>query len=107
MEREFGVRAKLGSLKWLTKKRSQNQLTVKENISGKQVEEVNTAIARFISIPIEEGDGFEFEDRIKGGVIPDEFIPSVEDGVREAMEVGILAGFPYRGEGNPSGWILS
>jgi elongation factor G len=38
-------------------------------------------------------DDFEFIDSIKGGVIPNEFIPAVEDGVREAMERGIVAGF--------------
>ncbi|MDD2323903.1 MAG: elongation factor G, partial [Bacteroidales bacterium] len=41
-----------------------------------------------------EGKGFEFVDRIKGGVIPNEFIPSVEKGIRKTMEQGILAGFP-------------
>ena len=39
-------------------------------------------------------DHFEFIDSIKGGVIPQEFIPAVEKGVREATERGILAGFP-------------
>lgn len=41
-----------------------------------------------------EGKGFEFVDRIKGGVIPNEFIPSVEKGIKKTMEQGILAGFP-------------
>ncbi len=44
--------------------------------------------------PMEPGSGFVFEDHIVGGVIPKEFIPSVEKGVREAMETGILAGYP-------------
>jgi elongation factor G len=41
--------------------------------------------------------GFEFVDKIKGGVIPSSFIPAVEKGVREAMESGVLAGYPVRG----------
>ena len=41
--------------------------------------------------------GFEFVDQIKGGVIPGSFIPAVERGVREAMEQGVLGGFPVRG----------
>jgi elongation factor G len=41
--------------------------------------------------------GFEFVDNIKGGVIPSSFIPAVEKGVREAMESGVLAGYPVRG----------
>jgi len=44
--------------------------------------------------PLEPGKGFEFVDEIKGGVIPKEFIPAVEDGVEGALEGGILAGFP-------------
>ncbi len=44
--------------------------------------------------PLQPGSGNEFVDEIKGGVIPKEFIPAVEDGVLEALEGGILAGFP-------------
>jgi elongation factor G len=44
--------------------------------------------------PLEPGKGFEFVDEIKGGVIPKEYIPAVEDGIVEALEGGILAGFP-------------
>jgi elongation factor G len=45
----------------------------------------------------ENHDGFEFVDAIKGGVIPSSFIPAVEKGVREAMEAGVLAGYPVQG----------
>jgi elongation factor G len=41
--------------------------------------------------------GFEFENKIKGGVIPSGFIPAVEKGVREAMDRGVVAGYPLRG----------
>ncbi len=44
--------------------------------------------------PLEEGAGFEFENDISGGVIPKEFIPSVEKGVRESLENGVIAGYP-------------
>jgi len=44
--------------------------------------------------PRERGQGFEFVDAIKGGIIPKEFIPAVEKGVKEAMEKGIIAGYP-------------
>jgi elongation factor G len=44
-----------------------------------------------------ENGGFEFVDQIKGGVIPNTFIPAVEKGVREAMEAGVLAGYPVQG----------
>ncbi len=44
--------------------------------------------------PAEPGSGVQFEDAIVGGVIPKEFIPAVEKGVREAAEGGVLAGYP-------------
>lgn len=44
--------------------------------------------------PLEPGSGFEFEDKIVGGVVPKEYIPAVEAGLREAMENGVLAGYP-------------
>ncbi len=44
--------------------------------------------------PLERGKGFEFVNAIVGGVIPKEFIPAVEAGVKEAMETGVIAGYP-------------
>jgi elongation factor G len=44
--------------------------------------------------PQERGDGFEFVDKIKGGVVPREYIPAVQKGVVEAMVSGIVAGYP-------------
>ena len=44
--------------------------------------------------PLPRGKGFEFIDAITGGVIPKEYIPAVEQGVREAIERGVLAGYP-------------
>ncbi len=47
--------------------------------------------------PLEAGTGFEFVDAIKGGVIPSGFIPAVEKGVLEAMQEGVVAGYPVKG----------
>ncbi|MCX7914590.1 MAG: elongation factor G, partial [Thermodesulfovibrionales bacterium] len=44
--------------------------------------------------PLGRGKGFEFANKIVGGVIPREFIPAVEKGIKEAMDVGVLAGYP-------------
>lgn len=44
--------------------------------------------------PLQRGEGFQFVDAVKGGTIPGQFIPAVEKGVRQALESGVLAGYP-------------
>jgi len=44
--------------------------------------------------PLKRGAGFEFVDQVKGGVIPNQFIPAVEKGVRQVLETGPIAGYP-------------
>ena len=44
--------------------------------------------------PNEEGKGYEFENAIVGGVIPKEYIPSIDKGIQEALETGVIAGYP-------------
>ena len=52
------------------------------------------AIANIEVEPLPHGGGFEYVDKIYGGAVPNQFIPSVEKGVRKAMEDGLVAGFP-------------
>ncbi|MDX6662987.1 MAG: elongation factor [Solirubrobacterales bacterium] len=47
-----------------------------------------------INIEPAPGEGFDFDNRIKGGVIPSEFLPAVEQGIEEALENGVRAGYP-------------
>src|SRR5213076_1036341 len=44
--------------------------------------------------PMAPGTGYQFVDAVKGGVVPREFIPAVDKGVREALRSGVLAGYP-------------
>jgi elongation factor G len=46
--------------------------------------------------PLDRGAGFEFEDAVVGGVIPNQFIPAVEKGVRQVLESGAIAGYPMQ-----------
>jgi len=46
--------------------------------------------------PLERGGGFRFLDEVKGGVIPAQFIPAVEKGVRQALQGGVIAGYPLQ-----------
>jgi elongation factor G len=95
LKREFNVDANVG----------RPQVAYRETI-GKAVEKV---VGRFVrqtggrgqyghaiinAQPLDPGDGYDFVDKIVGGKIPREFIPAVDLGIQEAMESGILAGYP-------------
>jgi elongation factor G len=93
--REFSVDANVG----------RPQVAYRETI-GKRVEKVEGRFVRqtggrgqyghaVINLePSEPGEGYEFLDRIVGGKVPKEYIPSVDLGIQEAMEAGVLAGYP-------------
>ncbi len=93
--REFKVDANVG----------RPQVAYRETV-GKRVEKIQGRFVRqtggrgqyghaVINLePTEPGEGYEFIDRIVGGAIPKEYIPSIDLGIQGAMESGILAGFP-------------
>ncbi len=94
MKREFGVEANVGKpqvayRETIRKKVEQEHKFAKQSGGRGQYGHVFLRIE-----PQEPGKGFEFVDEIKGGVIPREYIPAVEKGVREALDRGIQAGFP-------------
>jgi len=94
MKREFGVEAIVG----------RPQVAYRETIKkeadaeGKYIRQSGGrgqyGHVRLRVRPLERGKGFEFVDAIKGGVVPQEFIPAVEKGVREALDKGVMAGYP-------------
>jgi len=94
MRRDFKVQASVG----------QPQVAYKETIQ-KEAEAEGKYIRQsggrgqyghvFLRVePKKRGEGFEFIDEIKGGIIPKEFIPAVEKGVKEATDKGVVAGYP-------------
>jgi elongation factor G len=93
MMREFGVAANVGkpqvAYRETIRQMSENDYTHKKQTGG------SGQYARTkLRVEPNPGKGFEFENEIRGGNIPKEFIPAVEKGVVEALEGGILAGYP-------------
>jgi elongation factor G len=94
MHREFGVQAHVG----------RHQVAYRETISKKTVMETRFVrqtggrgqyahvIVEFE--PLERGAGFRFVDKVTGGAIPKDFIPAVGQGIRDALESGVLGGYP-------------
>ena len=97
LKREFKVEANVG--KPQVAYREAIRVTVDEHYTHKKQTGGRGQFADvYVEIgPNESGVGFEFLDEIKGGTIPREFIPSVEKGIRSAMDQGPLAGFPVEG----------
>ncbi|WP_056983601.1 elongation factor G [Lentilactobacillus farraginis] len=94
MRREFNVDAKVGApqvsyREAFTKKTSAQGKFVRQSGGKGQYGDVWIEFE-----PNEEGKGFEFEDAIVGGVVPREFIPAVEQGLKESLANGVLAGYP-------------
>ena len=94
MKREFKVEANVG----------QPQVAYRETIRG-EVEQEGKFVRQsggrgqyghvWLKIePMEEGQGYEFVNAIVGGAVPREYIPAVDKGVREALEGGVIAGYP-------------
>ncbi|KRK39854.1 elongation factor G [Loigolactobacillus bifermentans] len=94
MRREFNVEATVGApqvayRETFTKQASAQGKFVRQSGGKGQYGDVWVEFT-----PNEEGGGFEFEDNIVGGVVPREFIPAVEQGLKESMQNGVLAGYP-------------
>ena len=94
MRREFGVNVNVGKPQVAYKE----TITTSAEAEGKYIRQSGgRGQYGHVIIKVEpkgRGEGFEFVDKIKGGIIPKEFIPSVEKGVREALKKGVLAGYP-------------
>ena len=94
MLREFKVDANIG----------RPQVSYRETVKG-TAEKIEGRFVRqtggsgqygvvYIDVEPAPGEGFDFVNKVKGGSIPTEFIPAVEKGVEEALETGVMAGYP-------------
>ncbi|MBD8629635.1 elongation factor G [Oxalobacteraceae sp. CFBP 8753] len=95
MKREFNVEATVGKPQVAYRETIRKAVT---DVEGKFVKQSGGrgqyGHAVLTIEPQEPGKGFEFIDAIKGGVVPREYIPAVEKGVRETLTSGVLAGYP-------------
>ena len=94
MKREFSVDANIGKpqvsyRETLMKTVEQEYKYAKQSGGRGQFGHVHLRLE-----PKERGEGFEFVDEIKGGVVPKEFIPAVEKGVEDTIRSGVLVGYP-------------
>jgi elongation factor G len=94
LKREFGVNAAVGRpqvayKETLTQKAEGEGIYVKQSGGHGQFGHVKVRV-----LPAESGHGFEFVNDIRGAAIPREYVNSVEDGIRDAMTNGVLAGYP-------------
>jgi len=91
MKREFSVEANVGRPQVAYKE----TVTAEADAEGKYIRQSGGrgqyGHVRLSVKPLERGKGFVFEDAIKGGVIPQEFIPAIEKGVKEALDKGVVA----------------
>jgi elongation factor G len=94
LQRKFGVNVtldvpKVAYRETVTSKGTAEGRHVRQSGGHGQYGVVNLEIE-----PTTRGEGFEFVDRIVGGVVPKQFIPAVEKGIRETLEQGVIAGYP-------------
>jgi elongation factor G len=94
MEREFGVRANLGKPQVAYKETIQAPAEGEGRYTRQAGGKGLFGHCVLLLEPLPRGRGFEFVDKTRGGVIPREFIADVENGVREALEGGVVAGYP-------------
>jgi elongation factor G len=96
LKREFGVECNQGAPKVAYKEAITSSVSTRETYKKQSGGRGKFADIQFEMSPVDEdfeGEGLQFVDKIKGGAIPKEFIPSVEKGFKQAMQNGILAGF--------------
>jgi elongation factor G len=95
MKREFNVEASVGKPQVAYRETIK---TAAKDVEGKFVKQ-SGGRGQYGHVvlnvePLAQGGGYEFVDAIKGGVVPREFIPAVDKGIRETLENGVLAGYP-------------
>jgi len=93
MKREFGVEANIGAPQVAYREAIKKQAEAEHKYAKQSGGRGQYGHVYLRVEPKEEGEGFEFVDEIKGGIIPKEYIPAIQKGIREAMDKGVVAGY--------------
>ena len=94
MKREFRVEANVGKPEVAYKEAIKTSAKAEGRFVRQTGGHGQYGVARVEIEPLERGTGFEFVDKVVGGEVPKQFIKPIEDGVRSALESGVLAGYP-------------
>jgi elongation factor G len=94
LQRKFGVNVTLD----VPKVAYRETITAKAAAEGRHVRQSGGhgqyGVVNLEIEPLPRGEGFEFVDKVVGGVVPRQFIPAVEKGIRETLDQGVIAGYP-------------
>jgi elongation factor G len=97
LKREFGVDVKVGRPQVAYREAIQKPSSAEGKYIRQSGGRGQYGHVVFEVEPLSEGKGYEFEDKIVGGVVPKEYIPAVQKGLDEAIQSGILGGYPVIG----------
>ncbi|MFN3344715.1 MAG: elongation factor G [Chloroherpetonaceae bacterium] len=96
MKREFKVEANVGKPQVAYKETIRKRVEAEGKFVRQSGGKGQFGLVNIYVEPLEKGKGFEFVNEIKGGAIPKEYIPAVQEGIEEAMKNGVLAGYPMQ-----------
>jgi elongation factor G len=95
MKREFRVEANIGKPQVAYRETLRRPVTKVDYVHKKQSGGSGQYAKVIIDLePLEPGSGYEFVNAVTGGRIPKEYIPAVDEGIQDAMQFGVLAGYP-------------
>ena len=94
LKREYGIEANFGAPQVAYRESLHHKATAREPFKRQTGGSGQYGDCELMVEPLEPGQGFEFANKLSGGSIPKEYVPAIEKGVREALDSGVVAGYP-------------